>query len=77
MNSELDRRKWEHKQRVQSVERLLWKCCLNCEFFAQRLQFDENGIEKPSIPYCGKFESTPPLKFIVTGCHEHLDAIPF
>lgn len=57
------RRKWALAERKRAVDNLMWKCCVNCEYYTQVV--------------CLKWNAAPPPTTLVVGCEEYIEHIPF
>lgn len=71
---DLLKRKLALADRQRAVDNLMWKCCVNCEFFAASRHENDGST---STLYCGRWKAHPPVKVIVVGCEEYIEHIPF
>lgn len=75
MNSE---RKLQIEYQQKQIDRLLWRCCVNCEYFKSKtIAFI--GHQEETEMQCTFYtpHQQPPMSVIMVGCENHLDGIPF
>ncbi len=65
------------KLQEESIDKGVWNCCLNCEFWKNEPLLDKVHGEIYGPYYCGYYDVIPPLKVIVIGCINWNLKIPF
>lgn len=82
----VDTQKVEFRMKSQQamVDTFAWQCCLNCEHWAEQnlVKIEDKTkysgfVEVDQGPLCRKYMQRPPTKFIIIGCPEYTDCIPF
>lgn len=60
------------------IDRLLWRCCVNCEYFQEVSSYNQDSILETQMK-CTFYtpHQQPPVEVIVVGCEQHVDHIPF